>query len=208
RILITNAYLAGGRYDNGDILTVVSIDSNDEEGVNVDANGMKAYVLHEEYEVIVEDEDDDIEEGDTVKLLSINEATLSGFNEGDVCTVTGVYESIIMRETRLEIYNADNRLGYCSPEKVVKFNGKIEVGDEVIIDAGDDEDSYPLNGFYNGVEYKVTDMNPDHEKEGVIEIGDNSRGNPGYPRLDQVKLVRKPEDIEESTKEFNVGDYA
>src|SRR5699024_906112 len=36
----------------------------------------------------------------------------------------------------------------------------------------------------------------------------NSRGNPGYPRLDQVKLVRKPEDIEESTKEFNVGDYA
>src|SRR5699024_6657496 len=84
----------------------------------------------------------------------------------------------------------------------------IEVGDEVILDAGDDEDSYPLNGFYNGVEYKVTDMNPDHEKEGVIEIGDNSRGNPGYPRLDQVKLVRKPEDIEESTKEFNVGDYA
>src|SRR5699024_2729121 len=45
-------------------------------------------------------------------------------------------------------------------------------------------------------------------REGVIEIGDNSRGNPGYPRLDQVKLVRKPEDIEESTKEFNVGDYA
>src|SRR5699024_11775065 len=43
----------------------------------------------------------------------------------------------------------------------------IEVGDEVILDAGDDEDSYPLNGFYNGVEYKVTDMNPDHEKEGV-----------------------------------------
>src|SRR5699024_10157498 len=101
----------------------------------------------------------------------------------------------------------DNRLGYCSPEKVVKFNGKIEVGDEVILDAGDDEDSYPLNGFYNGVEYKVTDMNPDHEKEGVIEIGDNSRGNPGYPRLDQVKLVREMEDIEESTKQVNVGDY-
>src|SRR5699024_3527627 len=88
-----------------------------------------------------------IEVGDTVELLSTDEPTLQGFNAGDVCTVTGVYESIIMRGTRLEIYNADNRLGYCSPEKVVKFNGKIEVGDEVILDAGDDEDSYPLNGF-------------------------------------------------------------
>src|SRR5699024_8540381 len=208
RVLITEAYIHGGRYDNGDILTVVHDANNDSEGVTVDANGMKAYVLHNEYEVIVEDEEDAIEEGDIVKLLSTDEPTLQGFNAGDVCTVTGAYESIIMRGTRLEIYNADNRLGYCSPEKVVKLNGKIEVGDEVILDAGDDEDSYPLNGFYNGVEYKVTDMNPDHEKEGVIEIGDNSRGNPGYPRLDQVKLVRKPEDIEESTKEFNVGDYA
>src|SRR5699024_3715601 len=84
-VLITEEYIHGGRYNNGDILTVVSIDSNDEEGVNVDANGMKAYVIHEEYEVIVEDEDDDIEEGDTVKLLSLslNESTLSGFEVGD-----------------------------------------------------------------------------------------------------------------------------
>src|SRR5699024_7726773 len=104
---------------------------NDEEGVNVDANGMKAYVIHEEYEVIVEDEDDDIEEGDTVKLLSLslNEATLSGFEVGDVCTVEYIYESP-MKDTRLGDKKQDGRIGFCSPDNVVKFNGKIEVGDE------------------------------------------------------------------------------
>src|SRR5699024_5592009 len=186
RVLITEAYIHGGRYDNGDILTVVHDANNDSEGVTVDANGMKAYVLHNEYEVIVEDEEDAIEEGDIVKLLSTDEPTLQGFNAGDVCTVTGAYESIIMRGTRLEIYNADNRLGYCSPEKVVKLNGKIEVGDEVILDAGDDEDSYPLNGCNNGVDYKGPSRTRDEEQEGLIELGDNSRGNPGSPTLDQV----------------------
>src|SRR5699024_9454602 len=77
RILITDAISFGGRYDNGDILTVVSIDSNDEEGVNVDANGMKAYVLHNEYEVIVEDKEDVIPE------------ETKEFNVGDYAKVVG-----------------------------------------------------------------------------------------------------------------------
>src|SRR5699024_3203268 len=86
----------------------------------------------------------------------------------------------------------------------------IEVGDEVILDAGDDEDNFPLNGFFNGETYEVTGMNPIHpgQKGDMISIGYNWGGNEGYPTLDQVKLVRKAEDIEESTKEFNVGDYA
>src|SRR5699024_5126460 len=99
---------------------------------------------------------------------------------------------------------------YCSPEKVVKFNGKIEVGDEVILDAGDDEDKFPLIGFYNGGTYEVTDMNPSHpgQKGDMISIGYNWGGNEGYPTLDQVKLVRKADEKPEETKEFNVGDYA
>src|SRR5699024_9547838 len=147
RILITNAYMSDVKYNKVEILVVVSIDSNDEEGVNVDANGMKAYVIHEEYEVIVEDEEDAIEEGDIVKLLSLslNEATLSGFEVGDVCTVEYIYESP-MKDTRLGVKKQDGRLGYCSPDNVVKLNGKIEVGDEVILDAGDDEDNFPLIG--------------------------------------------------------------
>src|SRR5699024_1077095 len=130
------------------------------ESVNVDANGMKAYVIHEEYEVIVE-ESDEIKEGDTVELLSLslNEATLSGFEVGDVCTVEYIYESP-MKDTRLGVKKQDGRIGFCSPDNVVKFNGKIEVGDEVILDAGDDEDIRPLIGFYNGETYEVTDMNP------------------------------------------------
>src|SRR5699024_8888758 len=211
RILITDSYMTGGRYNNGDILTVVSIDSNDEEGVNVDANGMKVYVLHNEYEVIVEDEEDAIEEGDIVKLLSLslNEATLSGFEVSDVCTVEYIYESP-MKDTRLGVKKQDGRLGYCSPDNVVKLSDKIEVGDEVILDAGDDEDIRPLIGFYNGETYEVTDMNPERtDQEGdMISIGYNWGGHEGYPTLDQVKLVRKAEDKPEETKEFNVGDYA
>src|SRR5699024_6991085 len=104
RILITDSYMTSGKYENGDILTVDSIDVGDGAGVNVDAKGNRAYVLHEEYEVIVEDEEDAIEEGDIVKLLSLslNEATLSGFEVGDVCTVEYIYESP-MKDTRLGV---------------------------------------------------------------------------------------------------------
>src|SRR5699024_9152492 len=155
----TDSYMTSGKYENGDILTVDSIDVGDGAGVNVDAKGNRAYVLHEEYEVIVEDEEDAIEEGDIVKLLSLslNESTLSGFEVGDVCTVEYIYESP-MKDTRLGVKKQDGRLGYCSPDNVVKLNGKIEVGDEVILDARDAEDNFPLIGFYNGETYEVTDM--------------------------------------------------
>src|SRR5699024_3881928 len=154
---------------------------------------------------------EDIEEGDIVKLLSLslNESTLSGFEVGDVCTVEYIYGSP-MKDMRLGVKKQDGRIGFCSPDNVVKLSDKIEVGDEVILDAGDDKDNYPLNGFFNGETYEVTGMNPSHpeQKGDMISIGYNWGGNEGYPTLDQVKLVRKAEDKPEETKEFNVGDYA
>ena len=110
RILITNAYMSDGKYNNGDILTVVSIGSNDEEGVNVDANGMKAYVLHNEYEVIVEDEDDEVgyPRLDQVKLVrkaeDIEEVTKE-FNVGDYAKVVGeTYHGDILTGEIVKIY--------------------------------------------------------------------------------------------------------
>src|SRR5699024_8271450 len=102
------------------------------------------YVIHEEYEVIVE-ESDEIKEGDTVELLSLslNEATLSGFEVGDVCTVEYIYESP-MKDTRLGVKKQDERIEICSPDNVVNYNGKINVGNEYILYARNDEDIRPL----------------------------------------------------------------
>src|SRR5699024_6956777 len=139
RILITDAISFGGRYNNGDILTVVSINVGDGAGVNVDAKGNRAYVLHEEYEVIVEDEEDVIEVGDEVILDAGDDEDirpLIGFYNGETYEVTDMNPEHTDQEgDMISIgYNWGGHEGY--PMQVqVKLTRKEEDKQEYLYDA-------------------------------------------------------------------------
>lgn len=124
RILITDAVITHGKYEDGDVLTVSKEYVTMEGGtfligVEVEESDVPC-VSHREYEVIVEGEY--FEAGDKVELTNKDGVNgLIGFYEGETYEViNGAYRSDADGITRVVIKTEEGVRGYANPENLKK----------------------------------------------------------------------------------------
>lgn len=142
KILVTDATVANGKYDNGDILTVSEYYFRDTIGEYVvDVEGDKPYLTTDEFVIIERAGEEGVVEseetlrkqfgkGDKVRLLSGgNEHPLYGFKDGKVYEIVEVNPKIHGGE-RIKIRDGEGR-GYALPSQLEKVAEPIEEGDVV-----------------------------------------------------------------------------
>src|SRR5690625_4720636 len=185
---LTRKYKIGGNANMANLKDVKVIDMEDGNVTKIEYDG-------KEYEKVSEGtspKKGDIGLRVTVKFPDIIDATEGNYYE--INMGTGDYEnygevgyvddeghaSYTTDETNF-VYFREN-----SDSSEMSKDG-LSVGDTVILDAGDASDEYPLHGFYNGEEYEVTNLHPDHDVEGVIRIEGGSAYGFGYALPSQLR---------------------
>jgi len=132
KILVVEADLTGGDYENGDILTVRRVGW---AGLKVSEHDTA--ILHEEYEVIVSEEEepedprDEFSKGDQVRLISGGGSyPLNGYYDGNVYEVVEPKYDDHDHSPVLQIKGGRHQTGYAKAHQVeLDENPPLKVGD-------------------------------------------------------------------------------
>jgi uncharacterized protein YodC (DUF2158 family) len=196
KIRITDAVMTGGKYCNGDILTVETVGK---DVVFVEEHGI--VMFNSEFEVITKDA---IEPGTKIRITKPFLA--GGYGKGDVLTVESYQADSEIRYEGVKVEETNDFIRRTEFEIIEEQSFKT--GDKVRLVSGGGRQ--PLFGYTDGETYEVFDLNYELGGEEYISLGKVGFAfGSGYAKPHQIELVGADEadEADEGSKDqVKVGD--